>query len=505
MDRAKKYILKRTFSLTVTATFISTMVNLVVRHQEEQSTQVGLNGNKSPASAGRAMPSSPVSPLTQHESMFATDSPPFSGHVEQRDQPPVKSASSTTSLEMECDYDKSVTQLYEMLESSKWEEACARCQTHPEEVHTWVARRDANGDLRWKLLPLHAAIIFEAPLSLIEELLSTHPLAVAKRDDQGILPLHLAFRHQSRSTVIKKLVQQYPVGVTLKDNRGRIPLDHGKDMSFSANFLELYAEAFRKCQHIETKETENKPETVATYENRMAALKDAYEARITALIFDHEKLLQTMITKAENDCQRTKNDYTGEILELKAQLAREKMITASVPELEAEVKGLSSSLRTATSELMSLRRIVEKQTEQQENMVGEIRRSLKDQKALNDRCNKQQEQLEQAKKLREQLLRTLIQKDNGKSNQISTEICQQSENNIARTEKLLNSLTLNPSDRRLVNNTRRSIPPNPNNQDNNDHPSDCENPSWSAEPADDHGDDISAITESSYLRAFGDR
>mmetsp|Transcript_6131 Transcript_6131/g.15325 ORF Transcript_6131/g.15325 Transcript_6131/m.15325 type:complete len:286 (+) Transcript_6131:833-1690(+) len=75
--------------------------------------------------------------------------------VEERQQPPTTSSmslssklasgsadiSTTTPTELVCDYDQSVTALYEMLESSRWDDALRRCQTHPVECHTWIVRR----------------------------------------------------------------------------------------------------------------------------------------------------------------------------------------------------------------------------------------------------------------------------------------------------------------------------------------------------------------------------
>ena len=503
------------------------MVNLVCRRQEESGVPAGNIDTKPPTSVvGRGMSSPdrmrtdncPVSPLTQNESMFGAGHGPYqpSANNEERDLPPLVSLPPGNNLEMICDYDRSVTQLYEMLESSQWENACSRCQSHPEEVHTWIVRRDANGNARWKLLPLHAAVIFKAPLSLIEDLLRANPIAAAKRDDQGILPLHLAFRHKSNEAVIEKLLHQYPGGVIIKDHRERFPLDHGKDTRFSAKLLGLYAETFTKCQHIETKVATNDAEIAATYENRMSALKDAYEARIIALQKENEQAHEKTKKEAEKDVQRKRESHMIELVELRGELVIEKMARKRTPGLEAELRGLSSSLGDANRELIALRKVVQEQKEEKESLVDEMRQILKDQKVLHGRCNKQQEQLDQTQKLREQLLRTLLQKENGKTVQVSNEVCQLSENNITRTEKLLNDLSLEHLDH-TIEDTSRGLPnnvlENPDNvqtdsnlsnnhyQDTEGRPSDCDSPATT----EDVGDDISAITESSYKRAVGNR
>mmetsp|Transcript_8208 Transcript_8208/g.20204 ORF Transcript_8208/g.20204 Transcript_8208/m.20204 type:complete len:481 (+) Transcript_8208:77-1519(+) len=480
------------------------MVNLVVHQDSTSSVQdVGVVNIKSTASAtGRVMP---VSPLTQNESMFGTGPGPFH-HSEEREQPPLMSVSSD--LEMICDYDRSITKLYEMLESSQWNNVCSRCQTHPEEVLTWVVRRDANGNVRWKLLPLHAAVIFKAPLSLIGDLLKAHPIAAAQRDDQGLLPLHLAFRHKSNEAVIEKLFSQYPGGVMVKDQRGRFPLDHGKEMTFSAKLMGLYAETFTKCQNTGSQELGNEAEMKSTYENRLTTMKGAYEARILSLLKSHEETRETMKIQADKDLQRNNEIHMEEIEEMKVQLARSKMAGERAPALEGEIQALSISLGDANRELTALRRLVREQNEQKKLLLEETRNILKDQIVVRDRCNKQQEQLDQAQKLREQLLRTLLQKENGKATQTSNEICRLSNDSVARAEKLLSKFALGRSDL-AIEEPPRELATSPYQEqrvvqrdsqllyhaDTEDNPSDCG----------DHGDDISEITESSYVRPFGDR
>ena len=171
-----------------------------------------------------------------------------------------------------------------------------------------------------------------------------------------------------------------------------------------------------------------------------------------------------------------------------------------MPELEAEVRRLSTSLRDTTSELSTLRSLVHEQNEQKEQMLEEMRQILKDQRTVQDRCKKQKEQLDQAQKLREQLVRTIIQKEDGMAVQASKDICQLSDNNIARTEKLLKKLSLgnleHESPRGLASNHRR-----------NSHSSAYQYGETEdlGNDYESHGDDVSEITESSYVRPFADR
>ena len=45
---------------------------------------------------------------------------------------------------------------------------------------------------RWKLLPLHAAIVLGAPTEIIQDIIQAYPSASKKADERGSLPVHLA-------------------------------------------------------------------------------------------------------------------------------------------------------------------------------------------------------------------------------------------------------------------------------------------------------------------------
>ena len=92
-----------------------------------------------------------------------------------------------TYAEPECDYDRTPTQLYKLIEHKKWDAAITRAQSCPEEAATWVCRRDgkkggAGEQIRWRLLPLHATCVFRSPLSLIEALIEAYPDGTQMKD-----------------------------------------------------------------------------------------------------------------------------------------------------------------------------------------------------------------------------------------------------------------------------------------------------------------------------------
>jgi hypothetical protein len=136
------------------------------------------------------------------------------------------SAGGMVASQLECDYDKNPTVLYQALEARQWDYAAGlfKGSDISKEVATWVVRKETTGKLRWRLLPLHAAIIFGGPLRLIELLLSEYTIAAQCKDDQGMLPLHLAFRHETTWDIVEELLTAFPQAVAVKDRKGRIPL-----------------------------------------------------------------------------------------------------------------------------------------------------------------------------------------------------------------------------------------------------------------------------------------
>jgi hypothetical protein len=124
----------------------------------------------------------------------------------------------------ERDFDEDPTDLYVMIQKKAWKETVERAQETPEEARIWVSRKEKDGRLRWRLLPIHAAIIFKAPEDVVEALLAAYPKGAQSKDDQGMLALHLAFRNGSTEGVVNLLLVAYPQSIDVKDRKGRIPL-----------------------------------------------------------------------------------------------------------------------------------------------------------------------------------------------------------------------------------------------------------------------------------------
>lgn len=132
----------------------------------------------------------------------------------------------------ECDYDINPTELYQAIESKQWEHAIRLLksdggngkQSGADQAKVWVVRKERDGKLRWRMMPIHASIIFKAPYGIVEAILNVAPLTAQFKDDQGMLPLHLAFRNDATDEVIDELLAAYPNAIQIKDRKGRVPL-----------------------------------------------------------------------------------------------------------------------------------------------------------------------------------------------------------------------------------------------------------------------------------------
>merc|ERR1712113_1026198 len=96
-------------------------------------------------------------------------------------------------------------------------------------------------------------------------------------------------------------------------------------------------------------------------------------------------------------------------------ISREASSRRRPSEQETEMQALNKSLMGEKRENEVLHKAVEDQKTQKNKLIDEMHLILIEHKSLHDYCDKQQEKLVQAQKLREQLLRTLLQKDDGKA------------------------------------------------------------------------------------------
>mmetsp|Transcript_31218 Transcript_31218/g.71423 ORF Transcript_31218/g.71423 Transcript_31218/m.71423 type:complete len:706 (+) Transcript_31218:163-2280(+) len=147
---------------------------------------------------------------------------------------------------MECDYDSNPTDLYLAVQRKDWEAATAICASKPDEASVWVSRREKDGKLRWRLLPLHAAVIFKAPERTISALMYAFAQGAACKDDTGMLPLHLAIRNGADEDVVVGLLMAYPQSIEVRDRKGRTPMDLATDRNSAHPNKDVYIQALER-------------------------------------------------------------------------------------------------------------------------------------------------------------------------------------------------------------------------------------------------------------------
>ena len=127
---------------------------------------------------------------------------------------------------MEVDYATNPTRLYESIQSSDWTSAARAIRLYPEQASTWVVRRDDNGDVVWRFLPLHSALARNPPSEFIHALVSAHPGALGEKDVSGMLPLHYAAGNRCSRNIMEMLLEGDAASVWEVDENGMTPLHY---------------------------------------------------------------------------------------------------------------------------------------------------------------------------------------------------------------------------------------------------------------------------------------
>jgi len=136
------------------------------------------------------------------------------------------SKDSASDSKYEVDYQENPTELFQALEAKEWSYATTEVEGEPSQASIWVVRKADDGeDINWRMLPLHAAVVFHGPAKLIGSIINAYPEGVRTVDDQGMLPIHLAFRYDASGDVVALLLDSYPESVNVRDKKDRLPID----------------------------------------------------------------------------------------------------------------------------------------------------------------------------------------------------------------------------------------------------------------------------------------
>ena len=267
--------------------------------------------------------------------------------------------------EREVDYEKNPTKLYQLIERREWAEMLEYISKNPSDSAIFVYRKcSKNGNkLRWRQLPIHAALVFRGKIAIIAALIKSYPQALLKRDDQGMIPLHLAFRYKSSEAIINLIMQAYPKSILMKDNKGRIPIelanknsfDQKKDKNINSNLtLRTYVSYYYSLvkseltAKVHNEQANNNEREIQDINNRFKNLEEI-NLKCENLLIDASKKIQgseatIMSLEKDNESKDSQMKFMSEEIEdLKKQLIQERTERITVEAnktLELEMSGV---------------------------------------------------------------------------------------------------------------------------------------------------------------------
>ena len=276
-------------------------------------------------------------------------------------------------------------------------------------------------------MPLHAAIIFQSPNAVVSALLEKFPQAASCPDDQGMLPLHLAFRHkQEDEDLLELLLVQYPKAVLLKDKRQRVPLEHGRESKFSAKLVWLYADATvigtgASHQSSTSKDEETARTSLNTslradvrreHEEELDQIRREYEAKIQTLEEKNAYETQHIKVVVDDERQTLLERHTEEVSELKDLLNQQVEHEGNmVNELQGQVDDLQIALQNSAHQNDGLTAKYGKMEEFNRELRNQLQTIIRDQLFIRDLATRQNNELDAARKMRAQIIQTLMQQE----------------------------------------------------------------------------------------------
>lgn len=261
-----------------------------------------------------------------------------------KDEKEMKKADTETE---ERDFDKNPTVLYALVQKKLWKEAISRAKSHPREARAFICRREKEGRIRWRLLPLHAAIVFKAPALVIETIICAFPKGSEEKDDKGMLPLHLALRNSATEEVVNLLLLAFPQSVDSPDRKGRIPLTLAKAAA-SPN-SEVYVKALEKGPAYYAVNA-----LTCARERIVAEQKGIFEAKLAQVRQFHECALAEMEANADKKEQELSEIVTEKENELNKIHENSQVLVDHVASLEAQMNTRSDTERFLATKIAKL-------------------------------------------------------------------------------------------------------------------------------------------------------
>lgn len=113
------------------------------------------------------------------------------------------------------------------------------------QARTWILHREhRSGVLKWRMLPIHVALTYQAPFEVILRLYHLFPGSIRCRDHRGMLPLHICFFRGLEDRVLELFLDVFPEALDVKDDKGRLPIEctptDGSDNERRSNIMNLF-------------------------------------------------------------------------------------------------------------------------------------------------------------------------------------------------------------------------------------------------------------------------
>jgi len=225
----------------------------------------------------------------------------------------------------EVDYDKNPTDLFQALEARQFsyaEEMFKQVYLQfTKECRTWVVARGQkkkdSSHLRFRALPLHAALVFGAPDELVKKILHAYPKATRGRDIKGRLPIHLAMEHNASEEIVALILEAFPKGMFAKDKKEMAPLDYinaNMQRVHMKKYLPLITSAKLEDEHAKWEE-----ETQQKLNDQKIALKSDpdYMEDVIATVTDdvetaYAKKMQLLEENYQKEIQLLKKKHDSE-------------------------------------------------------------------------------------------------------------------------------------------------------------------------------------------------
>lgn len=266
--------------------------------------------------------------------------------------------------EYERDYDKSPTILYTLLQGRQWEDAINRIEARPGEAKIWIYRKETDGTcLRWRLLPLHASIIFKAPVEVVESIITVFPEAAKMCDDQDSLPIHLAYKRGASASTYRVLLECYPECIDEKDAKGRTPRELARTGCGPRHVEFVYAlkvhQAGREMAREEARVEEEKKfkvkleDATKSHEERLEKIRQKNQIQIEGL----EKKIKSLEEDVEvnQSVSKTLNENIEELQkQLKSQKETEALLRQQIAYKNSELGESRRKKKSANEERMEL-------------------------------------------------------------------------------------------------------------------------------------------------------